>query len=215
MAAFATWGNSVVEPDEGRVSARALFFRAQRGASHDGRDHGVRAREGGRASCGRRSSRSSFRLSAWLRRPRKLSHARAVTFVRSARSRTASGPARSRDRGNSRSCPKRQRRWISRRRAMLRCRHLRRRSARSFASVHLSCPCGVGGAITATTPYRIFSLTFLMPVSPANVRHIGRSIRRPIYTPKISKGRLFWAAYGAIKCADRYTELARGRFKDL
>jgi hypothetical protein len=42
----------------------------------------------------------------------------------------------------SRSCTKRQRRWISRRRAMLRCRHLRRRPARSFASVRLSSPCG-------------------------------------------------------------------------
>src|ERR1700730_4555388 len=73
---------------------------------------------------------------------KKRSRARAVTFVRSSRSRTASGHARSRDRGNSRSCPKRRRRWISRRRAVLRCRHLRRRHARSFASARLSSPCG-------------------------------------------------------------------------
>ena len=160
MAAFATWGNSVVEPDEGKGISSCAFFRAQRGASHDGRDHGVKAR-GGRASCAWRSSRSSFRLSAWLRRRRKLSHARAVTFVRSARSRTASGHARSRDRGNSRSCPKRRRRWISRRRAMLRCRHLRRRPARSFASVRLSSPCGraVVAVIAPPTPLLSFFVT--------------------------------------------------------
>ena len=141
MAAFATWGNSGVEPDEGKgISSCAFFSRAARRVAR--RPRSRRNGAGGRASCAWRSSRSSFRLSAWLRRRRTLSHARAVTFVRSARSRTASGPARSRDRGNSRSCPKRHRRWISRRRAMLRCRHLRRRPARSFASARLSSPCG-------------------------------------------------------------------------
>ena len=101
------------------------------------RRRGVRAR----ASCAWQSSRSPFRPSAWLRRRRKRSHARAVTFVRSARSRTASGHARSRDQANSRSCRRRRRRWISRRQAMLRCRHLRR-PGRSFASARLSSPCG-------------------------------------------------------------------------
>ena len=110
------------------------------------------------ASCAWRSSRSSFRLSAWLRRRRKLSHARAVTFVRSARSRTASGHARSRDRGNSRSCHKRRRRWISRRRAMLRCRHLRRRPARSFASARLSSPCGRAVVAVITPPRPLLSV---------------------------------------------------------
>ena len=84
-----------------------------------------------------------------------------LTFVRSARSRTASGHARSRDRGNSRSCPKRQRRWISRRQAMLRCRHLRRRPARSFASARLSSPCGraVVAVIAPPTPLLSFFVT--------------------------------------------------------
>ena len=119
-----------------------------------------------------------------------------------------------RSRGNSRSCPGRQRRWISRRRAMLRCRHLRRRSARSFCLGPFVMPLRRRRRpVTATTPYRIFSLTFLMPVSPANVRHIGRSIRRSIYTPKISKGRLFWAAYGAIKCADRHRTRAEAALR--
>ena len=59
MAAFATWGNPGVSQTKARVSARALFFRAQRGASHDGRDHGVKARGGGRHARGdRRDHRS-------------------------------------------------------------------------------------------------------------------------------------------------------------
>ena len=51
--------------------------------------------------CAGQLSRSSFRLSAWLRVRRKLSRARVITFVRSAPSRTASGHARSSAPGQS------------------------------------------------------------------------------------------------------------------
>ena len=92
-------------------------------------------------SSSRQSSRLSFCLSALLRvrrklSRRKLSRARVIKFVRSALSRTASGHARSSALDN-RSCRKRQRRWISRRRAPL--WHLIRRIGRALPLPPTSC----------------------------------------------------------------------------
>ena len=57
---------------------------------------------------------------------------------------------------------RRRRRWISRRRAMLRCRRLRRRPALSSASARLSCPCG--RAVVAVIAHRALHGAVAEPV---------------------------------------------------
>ena len=52
--------------------------------------------------------------------------------------------------------------WISRRRAMLRCRRLRRRPALSSASARLSCPCG--RAVVAVIAHRALHGAVAEPV---------------------------------------------------